>query len=129
MSAPHWLSRHTVRAPRMTLCLSDEAFRQAVAHCNLSDAGKWLDPKQLACVHTWDSDDALICIVCLSPDSIGADPIDVASTLVHEAVHIFQRLCDSIGESAPGREFEAYSIERIAEGLMREFVRQTTAEA
>lgn len=67
----------------------------------------------------------LTCVVCLHPDAlIAADPIQVACTLVHESVHIFQRLCDSIGEVCPSREFEAYSIERIAEQLMREFVRR-----
>lgn len=111
----------------MTLCLSEADFQRAVKHCKLKNADPWMDPdRQKAVVHTWENGGMLTCVVCLSPDAIKADPIEVASTLVHESVHIFQRLCDSIGETSPSREFEAYSIERIAEVLMREFVRQTT---
>lgn len=120
-----WLDRDTVYAPYMALCLSEREFLAAAKHCKVSNPGEWLDLKrQKACIHTWEKDGSILCLVCMHPDSANADPIEAASTLVHESVHAFQRLCDSIGESEPGREFEAYSIERIAERLMREFVRQ-----
>ena len=122
-----WLDRDTVRAPHVTLCLSDKEFQRAVKHCKVENPGPWLDEKRnMAVVHTWENQGALACVVCLHPDAAKADPIQVACTLVHESVHIFQRLCDSIGEASPSAEFEAYSIERISEGLMREFKRRTT---
>lgn len=123
----HWLDRDTVRAPYMALCLTEKAFMAAARHCHVPVvAGEWLNlTHHTAVVHTWEKDGRLTCVVCVHPDAATADPIHVASTLVHEAVHIFQRLCDSIGETNPSREFEAYSIEHIAERLMREFVRQT----
>lgn len=122
-----WLDRDTVRAPFMALCLNERSFLAAAKHCNVSNPGQWLDEsRQMACVHTWEKGGMLTCLVCLHPDSLKADPIEVACTLVHESVHVFQRLCDSIGEESPSREFEAYSIERIVERLMREFVRQTS---
>ncbi len=121
-----WLDRDTVRAPYMLLCLTEAAFLRVAKHCSVADPGRWLDlGRQMARVHTWEHEGKLMCIVCLHPDSTAADPIEVASTIVHESVHVFQSLCDSIGESEPSREFEAYSIERIAERLMREFIRQT----
>lgn len=125
----HWLDRDTVRAPYMALCLTEKAFLAAAKHCKVPVvAGEWLNPNHhMAVVHTWERNGRLTCVVCLSPAAQADDPIALASALVHEAVHIFQRLCDSIGEANPSREFEAYSIERIAERLMREFVRQTTA--
>ena len=76
-------------------------------------------------LHTWEDGGRVTCVLCLRPDAQTADPIEVAGTLVHESVHVFQRLCDSIGEANPSREFEAYSIEHIAQQFMREFVRQT----
>lgn len=121
-----WLERDTVRAPYTVLCLDEAAYLKAAKHCELKNPDEWLGANQMAGVHTWETRAKLICVVCLHPDSRKADPIEVAASLVHEAVHVFQRLCDSIGESAPSREFEAYSIERIAERLMREFVRQTS---
>lgn len=122
-----WLDRDTVFAPYTILCLSAKEFQRAARHCKVTDPGQWMDEKRnMAVVHTWEHGGKLACVVCLHPDSLGADPIDVAATLVHEAVHVFQRLCDSIGEDSPSREFEAYSIERIAERLMREFKRRAT---
>lgn len=126
---PRWLDRKTVQSPYPTLCLSAEEFAAAARHCQIMPAHDWLDPdRHMATTHDWRLRDKLVCVVCLHPDAMGANPIQVACTLVHEAVHVFQRLCDSIGEVAPSREFEAYSIERIAEELMREFARraQTT---
>jgi hypothetical protein len=111
----------------MALCLSEKAYLAAAKHCGVTNPDRWLETsRQTACVHTWEDGAKLMCIVCLKVPA-GYDAIDVACTLVHESVHVFQRLCDSIGESSPSREFEAYSIERIAERLMREYVRQTAA--
>lgn len=122
-----WLDRDTVYAPYMTLCLTEAQYLRAVKHCKVQNPSPWLSPNHKACLHTWEMEGKVTCVVCLNPDAREADPVDVACTLVHEAVHVFQRLCDSIGESEPSREFEAYSIERIAGRLMREFVRQTAA--
>ena len=120
-----WLDRDTVRAPYMRLCLTEDAFLRVARHCKLKNPDEWLSPAQNACVHTWSRDGAIMCVVCLSLERSSQDPISVAAFLVHEAVHVFQRLCESIGEASPSKEFEAHSIERIAEQLMREFVRQT----
>lgn len=120
-----WLSRDTVRAPYLLLCLTDAEYQRAVRHCSVARADPWIDEeRQLACVHTWEREGNLVCVVCLAPGSLEQDPVDVILTLVHEAVHVFQRLCDSIGERAPSREFEAYSIERIAESLICEYRRR-----
>ena len=52
-------------------------------------------------------------------------PPEVAGRLVHEAVHVWQRYCDHIGERRPGNEQEAYGIQSIAQELMQSFVEQT----
>lgn len=120
-----WLGRDTVRAPHLALCLTEKEFLQRAKHCKVGHPGPWLEEdRHFAVLHTWEVGGKLCCIVCLSPKAQAADPIALASALVHEAVHVFQRLCDSIGESEPGREFEAYSIERISEQLMREYARR-----
>lgn len=120
-----WLDRDTVRAPHTTLCLSEAEFQRVAKSCKVSDPGSWMEEKRhRAMLHTWESGGRLTCVVCLHPDALVADPVEVACTLVHESVHIFQSLCESIGEASPSKEFEAYSIERISEGLMREFKRR-----
>lgn len=45
--------------------------------------------------------------------------------LCHEAVHIFQSVCVSLGEDSPSKEFEAYTIQKISQDLFYEFDRQT----
>lgn len=121
-----WLDRDTVLAPHMTLCLSEKEYLAAARHCKVERPDAWMDEsRNMAVVHTWERAGRLTCVVCLHPDAlVSTNPIQVACALVHEAVHIFQRLCDSIGESEPSREFEAYSIERISEQLMTDFVRR-----
>ena len=119
-----WLDRDTVRAPHTTLCLSEASYLQAAREYGISSPPAWLAPGHGACVHHWERPYERACVVCLRVED-GDDPITVAGSLVHEAVHIFQALCESIGESEPSKEFQAYSIERISERLMREYVRQT----
>ncbi|CAB3905298.1 hypothetical protein LMG2828_04716 [Achromobacter piechaudii] len=120
-----WLTRDTVRAPHLLLCLTEAEYARAVRHCAVRSPEGWIDEeRQTACVHTWEKDGSLVCVVCLASDSLEQDPVAVILTLVHEAVHVFQRLCDSIGENHPSREFEAYSIERIAEALICEYQRR-----
>lgn len=123
---PRWLGRDTVRAPYLTLCLSEQEFVAAAKHCDITSPGEWMDEdRHKAVTHTWGlKNGRMVCVVCLSPKWPDADPVDVACTLVHEAVHVVQRLCDSIGEGEPGREFEAYAVERVSEQLMREFSRR-----
>lgn len=124
-----WLARDTVRAPCLTLCMSEAEFLAAAKHCKVRNPEGWMDEdRHMATTHTWNRGGLLMCVVCLHPDAAGADPIQVACTLVHEAVHVVQRLCDSIGEDEPGREFQAYAIERVSEQLMREFARRLESQ-
>jgi hypothetical protein len=46
------------------------------------------------------------------------DAMEVISTIVHEAVHVWQFLCEHIGERKPGLEMEAYGIQHIVEKLI-----------
>jgi hypothetical protein len=57
------------------------------------------------------------------------DGIYVASMLVHEAVHVWQRFSEFLSENddAFGRESEAYAIESISRELMHEFARAKQA--
>jgi len=48
----------------------------------------------------------------------------VYALLVHEAVHIWQRMCEIMGEREPSSEFEAYCVQAISQRLFMEFERQ-----
>ena len=121
---PQWLDRAMLVAPYFTLCLTEDAFRHVAAELGWHDKSTWAPENGARTHHGVNADGEPTCVVCIRD---GADhaPIPVAGLLVHEAVHIFQRWCDVHGEQSPSNEFQAYSIQRISQQLMWEFVRQT----
>ena len=56
------------------------------------------------------------CIVQLG-DCSERTLIEVHGLLLHEAVHIWQELKEKMGEESPSVEFEAYSIQALAQDL------------
>lgn len=42
------------------------------------------------------------------------DPTQIIALIVHECVHMFQWICDEIGETHPSKEFEAYTIQYLS---------------
>lgn len=81
---------------------------------DVNDTNKFLS---LGCSAQVDYyDDGRQCIVQLG-DAQGKDLIVVYGLLLHEAVHIWQRTKQLMGEREPSVEFEAYSIQHIAQDL------------
>jgi hypothetical protein len=120
-----WLNRTLVRGPYLILCTDEHEFKAVMKHIEYDRpyGHKWVSDGANATTHTLEIDDKTVCIVCLQtkPEVTGSD---IASLLVHEAVHIFQRYCQSIGEDDPSMEFEAYSIQNICGELFDEFARR-----
>ncbi|MGA6135893.1 hypothetical protein ACPER7_06255 [Acinetobacter dispersus] len=50
-------------------------------------------------------------------ETSGRDLIEVYGLLLHESVHVWQRIRKLMGEREPSSEFEAYSIQAIAQDL------------
>lgn len=50
-------------------------------------------------------------------DTTERKPIEVYGLLLHEAVHVWQKIRKLMGEKEPSSEFEAYSIQAIAQDL------------
>lgn len=48
-------------------------------------------------------------------------PVEAVGILVHEVVHVYQSMIDEIQEHKPSSEFEAYSIQQIAQNLISEY--------
>lgn len=121
-----WLDRALVVGPYVALCLSKAEFRACLKR--LQYPGETPDflktDRANATVHFIDNPDGQLCaLVCLG-STAGRTPLEIAGLLVHEAVHIWQEFCDSIGERGPSREFEAYSIQCIAQRLMESFAQR-----
>jgi hypothetical protein len=107
------------------LCTTEAEYRREVKRLGVISPSPFLcRPTAGATTHFLDSSDAtniafgdIVAIVCIRRRD-DVDPINVAALLCHEAVHIFQWVCARIGEEKPSDEFQAYSIQWIAQQLM-----------
>lgn len=124
---PDWRDRRIAApGPYLCLCLDEATFAAA-----LDDIGVKERPAFLATAHAdattsyfEHKNGSLVAIVTLAPWA-GRKPVEVAGLLVHEAVHVWQRYCERIGERNPGDEQMAYGIQAIAQELMQSFTEQT----
>ena len=117
---PKWLSRNLVVGPHLVLVTSEVQFRQVLKSLKSKIVTRWIGSRAIATTTMFDAPNGKsVCIVSLNPDKLeDMDPIDVATVLVHEAVHVFQQHCKDMGEEHPSEEFEAYSIQHISQQLM-----------
>jgi len=124
-----WLDRSLLQGPRLALVTSERQFQAAMRAISMKDAGPWLLANQHACVHSYDDEEGVICVVALSlPACARMSEIDVAALLAHEAVHVWQRVADAIGGDL-GREMEAYAVQNIVANLMRAYVKASSSAA
>ena len=125
---PDWRDRRIAApGPFLCLCLDEASFHRALADCGIKDRPEFMASEHAhATTHhvSHHKTGAAACIVALG-DWTGRSPVEVAGLLVHEAVHVWQRYCDLIGERRPGDEQEAYAIQSIAQELMQSFAEQT----
>lgn len=114
-----WLNRDLVVGPYLALCTTEADYQRVLRHCKIprDDWDKWVHDGADATTHEFtNSNGGHICAVCIRPSEKQGPQI--AGMLVHEAVHVWQYHCRSIGEREPSWEFEAYSIQAIAQRLM-----------
>ena len=117
-------------APYLCLVLSDEAFQVAFDDLEQDneDRPAWiLNSWSNATCHTLSNKKGELCAVVAIRGWEGKTGVEVAGLLLHEAVHIWQRFRQHIGEDEPSAEFEAYSIQHLAQQLMQSFQEQTCA--
>lgn len=51
---------------------------------------------------------------------VDPDGLNVLDSVIHESVHVWQYVCEAVGEDNPGAEHEAYTIAHIASTLLKE---------
>ena len=116
-----WIDRTLMYGPRVALVTSARDFRRALRDAGIADDGAWIESHWHACTHAYDVDGVLVCIVAIDARKAATqDPIDVASLLAHEAVHVWQRVAETLGGDV-GREMPAYAIQNICAHLMRAY--------
>lgn len=120
-----WHNRALFVGPHVALVMSQTEYLAALAEHGLECADEFCPAGCMAVTHAFRSGGELVCLIGLSPDALGEDPIQVASLLCHEAVHVWQRVVDATALENPracwGTEAEAYAIQNISHGLMQSF--------
>lgn len=126
-----WLDRALVRAPYFRLCLSEKDFHRELRRLGIEkkDWPEYVTSATAgATCHTFDTPmphPKVVCMVCLAEYAGTRDGVEIAGLLVHEAVHIWQKVREEIGERFPSSEFEAYAVQNIAQNLMESYAEQT----
>lgn len=125
-----WLSRRLLENPYyLGLCLSEADYRASLKNLKVlpeNQDGFGMAWSHAKVHHFIAPGNMLICIVTMDAEKAKLKTgCQIASLLCHEAVHVFQLICDYISEHAPSKEFEAYSIQVIAQELMQSYCRQT----
>lgn len=105
----------------VALCLNEKEFKRACKDIKIAkkDVPEFSRGDDFARCHFFERDKDVLAIVCLNPGKHSIS--EVHGILVHEAVHIWQRVKIYIEESEPSSEFEAYSLQNIAQILFEAY--------
>lgn len=112
-----WLQRDWIRGDYLGVCVSEDAWFKEMKSMGIKHPAEFVSHDANATTHfLTNSDGRRATIVCIrhNPSRTG---IQIAALLAHEAVHVFQRYCDYIGEDNPSDEFEAYCVQNIFQEL------------
>lgn len=115
-----WGHRNLISLPLyFCLCTSQKEFNKEWLGCGLpkEKIEPYVTPGKDATVVTVEHKGSIISFVGVA-NWEGKDPIAICGLLVHEAMHIWQRTLQMMGEENPSEEFETYSVQAIASELM-----------
>lgn len=121
-----WLQRSIVVSPVFyTICSSERIMRAELKRLKVKDQFSHVSDGYDGTTHTLKFDNGkTCCIVCLY-NWREATAESVYALIVHEAMHVWQKIRREMNEDMPSDEFEAYSVQTIVQQLMEEFNRQT----
>jgi hypothetical protein len=112
-----WLDRDWIRGDYLGVCITEEAWEKQMKKMGIKYPDHFLSQDANATTHFLiNSNGKRATIVCIRHDP-SRTGVQIAALLAHEAVHVFQRYCDYIGEDQPSKEFEAYCVQNIFQEL------------
>lgn len=106
---------------KYTLCLSEAEYFKEMKRLKIKDPNPFVPEGGSAATHTFHNvDEGTICVVTIK---VGEQKSynECVALLVHEAVHVFQKIIAEIGEKNPGDEFQAYGVQGISLDLIEIF--------
>ena len=118
-----WLNRCLIEGDFLKVCTTEADYHSTLKYLKvpIAEWDRWLVHEALATTHYFNTPKGnRVTIVCI-PVTPETDGIDVATLLVHEAVHVVQEYFRYIGEDNPGNEIQAYAIQNVSASLMRAY--------
>lgn len=119
-----WVDRALVVSPYyIGLCKSPDVFERELKRMRVpkSERPEFITPGANATVHFFEKGDGKLCAIVCAIQPKGINRIQLDCLLVHEAVHIWQRVRKNLGECYPSHEFEAYAIQSISQRLIESY--------
>lgn len=118
MTTPSFLTNQvTLPGLSLALCINETEFMAFLKENDLPKRA-WDIKLGGACTYGFMDEQAVVVGINVGP---AQEDIEIARTLVHEAVHVFQMWCEYYGETAPGVEQQAYTIDYFSGILLTEF--------
>lgn len=115
-----WCDRTTTETPfEFCLCVTEEQYHKELKRLKVpkDEWGEFTIRGQRATVRRVVCEGCTpVAIVCIRPTTEKTIH-QINAVLVHEAVHLWQWMKELIGEDEPSIEFEAYSIQGMAQRL------------
>lgn len=129
MKKANWLDNHLIMGCCFTLCLNQKQYNQALKDAQVRKAIRKTFMQHAGadgCTETFSVDGCKpVCLVSLASSvTKKSSRAYIYGVLVHEAVHVWQKYRDWIGETNPSKEFEAHAIEQISYQLICAFNKQ-----
>jgi hypothetical protein len=121
-----WMDRAVFVSPIFyALCTTEKAFYSQLRKMKIPKENwpPFLPQGADACTHMMETEKHAAAIVCMQKER-GQTKRGYYSLLVHESVHVWQRIREDINEDRPSSEFEAYSIQQISLNLMEAWDKQ-----
>jgi hypothetical protein len=113
-----WIDRCIIESPiYIALCTSKKDFKKEMKRLKVDNPLEWIPDDKDGKVHhiLTNPQGKKIAIVCIRKHK---DRIEMDGLLIHEAVHVWQEIKADLNEQNPSPEFEAYSIQMIAQRLI-----------
>lgn len=102
---------------RYGFCPSKKAWTRLMRRLKVKDPAPYPEVAG-SCTQIRRDDGEVVVIVTVHERMDDANPIAIAGVIVHEATHVFQFICEAVGEEEPGRETQAYAMQNIVMGLL-----------
>jgi len=118
-----WLNRTLIAGPHLTLVTTEKQYHKVLKHCRVpkTEWPRWANGGNASTLSLENEDGEQVCIVTMHTIPKGLDRNTAHGLLVHEAVHVWQHKLEGMGETRPSSEFEAYSIQAIAQELFDQY--------